>query len=320
MLVGRFPPLASIRAFEAAARLGSFTKAGRELGTSSASVSYHVRQLEAQIGVALFRRLPHRVELTEPGTMVAAEASKAFAALRASFARAAETEESRLSLSTLPTIGTSWLTPRLGLFRSLHPEIRLKLHLSDVAEDLTDGRFDAAIRNGDGRWPGLRTIPLFPSLFMPLCIPDLLDAACDLGDPAAPLAVPRLGRADWWQLWYRGQGHVSGPPPASFGTTLATEYLDVAAALAGHGIVIASPILFRNEIESGRLVPAHHFVAPAGRAFWFVYPVARQRSRKITLFRDWLCAEAAVACRASAELITRAGSVNFPSAPVTLSA
>ncbi|QAY79213.1 LysR substrate-binding domain-containing protein [Sphingosinicella sp. BN140058] len=309
MLGGRFPSLASIRAFESAARLGSFTKAGRELGTSSASVSYHVRQLEAQIGVALFRRLAHRVELTEPGEMVATEASKAFAALRASFVRAAEAEEGRLSLTTLPTIGTSWLAPRLGHFRTLHPEIQLELDLSDVPEDLAGGRFDAAIRNGDGRWPGLRAVPLFPSLFMPLCVPALLDAARSLGDPAAPLAVPRLGRADWWQLWYRSRGYDAGPPPGSYGTTLATEYLDVAAALAGHGIVIASPILFRSELESGRLIAAHDFVVPAGRAFWFVYPVARQRSRKIGLFREWLCAEAAAACAASADLIARAEKV-----------
>ena len=110
----RFPSLASIRAFEAAARLESFARAGQELGTSAASVSYHVRQLEEQIGVPLFRRHPHRVELTEPGAVVAREAMDAFAALRASFLRAADMDEARLSLTTLPTIGTSWLTPKLG--------------------------------------------------------------------------------------------------------------------------------------------------------------------------------------------------------------
>ena len=316
MLGSRFPSLASIRAFEAAARLGSFTKAGQELGTSSASVSYHVRQLETQIGVTLFRRLAHRVELTEPGAIVAEEASRAFTALRASFARAAETEEGRLCLTTLPTIGTSWLTPRLGLFRARQPDIRLELDLSDTAEDLSGGRFDAAIRNGDGKWPGLRATALFPSIFMPLCTPALREAARDIGDPFAPLPVPRLGRADWWQLWYRCQGFDAGPPASSYGTTLATEYLDVAAALAGHGVVVASPILFRSEIEAGRLVPAHAFVAPSGRAFWFVYPVARQRSRKIGLFRDWLCEQAAAARRESAEQIACAEAVARAMAPL----
>src|SRR5688572_30152888 len=118
LMVGdhRFPSLPSIRAFEAAARLGSFAKAAQELGTSAASVSYHVRRLEEQTGVPLFRRLPHRVELTEAGALVAQEATNAFTALRASFSRAVDLDQSRLTLTTLPTIGTSWLTPKLGRF------------------------------------------------------------------------------------------------------------------------------------------------------------------------------------------------------------
>lgn len=299
MLDRPLPSLAAIRAFEAAARLGSFTRAGSELGTSSASVSYHVRQLEAQIGVTLFVRHPHRVTLTEAGALIAEEAGKAFAGLRASFARAAEIDETRLSLTTLPTFGTSWLTPRLGLFRAAHPDILVELQVSEAAEDLTSGRFDVAIRNGDGRWPGLRTIELFPSLFMPLCVPALKEAAAGIADPRAALAVPLLGRPDWWTLWYQALGWEQGPLPERFGTSFSAEHLDVAAALAGHGVVIASPILFRTEIDLGRLVPAHDKVVPAGRAFWLSYPVSRQHNRKIALFRDWLCGEAAAAREAA---------------------
>src|SRR5687768_3108550 len=100
----RFPSLTSIRAFEAAARLRSFAKAAQELDTTSASVSYHVRRLEQQIGVALFVRHPNQVVLTEAGEIVAQEAMNAFAALRASFVKAAHADESRLSLTTLPTL------------------------------------------------------------------------------------------------------------------------------------------------------------------------------------------------------------------------
>jgi len=299
MLDRPLPSLAAIRAFEAAARLGSFTRAGSELGTSSASVSYHVRQLEAQLGVTLFQRHPHRVTLTEAGALIAEEAERAFAGLRASFARAAEIDEARLALTTLPTFGTSWLTPRLGLFRAAHPDIVVELDVSDTAEDLTTGRFDVAIRNGDGRWPGLRTIELFPSAFLPLCVPALKEAAAGIADPRAPLAVPLLGRPDWWTLWYQALGWEQGPPPSRFGTSFSAEHLDVAAALAGHGVVIASPILFRAEIDAGRLVPAHERLVPAGRSFWLTWPVSRQHSRKIALFRDWLVAEAADAREAA---------------------
>ena len=289
----RFPSLASIRAFEAAARLGSFAKAAQELDTTAASVSYHVRRLEQQIGVPLFVRQANHVALTESGEIVAREAMNAFAALRASFIRAVDADEARLSLTTLPTIGTSWLTPKLGKFRAKHPEILLGLDVSAIAEDLTAGRFDAAIRNGHGHWPGLRTTELLPSLFMPLCAPALKDAAAGLSDPRRRLDVPLLGRPDWWELWYRARGLEGTVSPDRFGTQLAHEHLDVAAAVAGHGIAIGSPILFRNELDAGRLIPAHDFIASDGRAFWLAYPVARQASRKIAKFGEWLCDEAA---------------------------
>jgi LysR family transcriptional regulator, glycine cleavage system transcriptional activator len=288
----RFPSLLAIRAFETAARLGSFARAAQELDTTAASVSYHVRRLEEQIGVRLFARYPQRVELTEPGQWVAREAINAFAALRASFIKATNLDEARLSLTTLPTLGTSWLTPKLGRFRTKHSEIALDIDLSPDAQDLSTGHFDAAIRNGHGRWPGLRTVELFPSIFMPLCAPALKDAAAGIADPRGPLNIPLLGRSDWWGLWYRSQGFDDVVLHGRFGTHLSAEYLDIAAAIAGHGIAIGSPILFRNEIEAGRLVPAHDAVAGDGRTFWFTCPVARQHSGKITRFRDWLCDEA----------------------------
>lgn len=288
----RFPSLSSIRAFEAAARLGSFAEASRELGTSAASVTYHVRQLEAQIGVPLFRRHPHKVELTDHGSLVAREAINAFAALRASFIKASDADETRLSLTTLPTLGTSWLTPKLGRFRAQRPDIALDVELSATAHDLTAGGFDAAIRNGHGHWPGLRAVRLFSSMFMPLCAPSLKEAVRGLANPSS-IEVPLLGRPDWWALWYETIGAREVPTPDRFGTNLSAEHLDVAAAIAGHGVAIGSPILFASELASGRLIPAHDAVATDGRAFWFTFPVVRQGSRKIVKFRDWLCEEAA---------------------------
>ena len=292
MLTDRMPSLWSIRAFEAAARHKSFATAARELGTSAASVSYHVRQLEKQIGVVLFRRHPHRVELTPAGELLAADTIGAFDVLRASFVKAAELNEARLSLTTLPTLGTSWLTPRLGKFRAQHPGIQIDLDLSADAQDLNSGHFDAAIRNGHGRWPGLRAAKLFPSIFMPLCAPALREAAAGLVDPRHALDVPLLGRPDWWALWYRALGDEEALPPGGFGINLATEHLDAAAAVAGHGITIGSPILFRSELEAGRLVVAHDQVVGDGRAFWLVYPAAQARHDKIKAFDRWLGEEA----------------------------
>jgi LysR family transcriptional regulator, glycine cleavage system transcriptional activator len=302
----RLPSLSAIRAFEAAARLGSFAKAAVELDTTSASVSYHVRRLEQQIGVQLFLRHAQCVELTVPGECVAREATQAFAALRASFIKAVDTDESCLSVTTLPTLGTTWLTPRLGKFRSLHPSITIELDVSVPAHDLTEGRFDVAIRNGHGQWAGLRSVELFPSIFMPLCAPALKEAARDIADPHAPLAVPLLGRPDWWTRWYRALGCVEDAPPGRFGTSLPTEYLDIAAAIAGQGIAIGSPILFRHDIVAGRLVPAHDFVATDGKSFWLAFPGAKEHRRKIVRFREWLCDEAADDLHAARDYVRRA--------------
>lgn len=299
MLSGRrFPSLVSIRAFEAAARLGGFAKAADELDTTAASVSYHVRRLEEQLGVRLFVRHAQRVELTDAGRTVAHEATAAFDALRASFIRAADIDAARLALTTLPSLGTSWLTPRLGAFRARHPELVVELDLSPEPQDLVGGRFDAAIRNGYGNWPGLRAVELFPSVFMPLCAPALLEAArIALARPGEASDVPLLGRPDWWALWHRARGSAQAPPPGCFGTTFSAEYLDIAAAVAGHGVAIGSPILFRAELDAGRLVPVHDFAATDGRRFWFACPVARDGHRKIVQFREWLCDEAADARR-----------------------
>jgi LysR family glycine cleavage system transcriptional activator len=301
----KLPSLSSIRAFEAAARAGSFAQAAAELGTTAASVSYHVRQLEKQIGLSLFRRHAQRVELTNTGAVIAREATNAFAALRASFVRAVEVDESRLALTTLPSFGASWLTPRLGAFRARHPHIALRIDVSGDAEDLNDGRFDGAIRNGHGKWPGMRAVKLLPSIFMPLCSPKLKGATAALANPRRALDVPLLGRPDWWTMWFRASGFPAGPSRDKFGTSLEHEYLDIAAAVAGQGIAIGSPLLFRAELDSGRLVPAHDLVSTDGRAFWWIYPAARGESRKIAAFGQWIAAEAAAARDAGAMFIRR---------------
>src|SRR5262245_28169898 len=164
----RMPSLLSIGAFEAAARHGSFAKAALELGTSAASVSYHIRQLETQVGAKLFRRLAQHVELTEAGLAAAESTIEAFGLLRSSFMRAADVDRASLKVTSLPTFGTSWLIPRLGDLKAKLPEVTVELDLSPEARDLIGDGYDIAIRNGHGRWPGLHSKFLFPSIFMPL--------------------------------------------------------------------------------------------------------------------------------------------------------
>jgi LysR family glycine cleavage system transcriptional activator len=313
------PSLASIRAFEAAARHGNFARAAAELGMTPASVSYHVRQLEKQIGMSLFERHAQRVTLTPSGAAIAPEATKFFSSLRATFVSAVDAFQSRLSLTALPTIGSSWLAPRLGRFRASHPDVAVEVDLSEIAEPLGTGKFDAAIRNGHGDWPGLRAHYLFPSVFMPLCAPALKEAARAIADPSKKLDAPLLGRPDWWARWYAALGMKNADLAGRFGTTFNAEYLDSAAAIAGQGIAIGSPILFADDIKAGRLVPAHDLVAADGRHFWFVYPVARGDTAKVATFRDWLLTEAEQAREAGERHLKMRGWCEAPKAPRSVS-
>ena len=266
-----------------------------------------MRQLERQIGVPLFQRHAQRVELTQAGALIAREAMNAFAALRASFVRAVDVDESRLALTTLPTFGTSWLTPRLGEFRKRHPGIALRSTSRAMPRTSNDGRFDAAIRNGHGRWPGMRAVKLLPSIFMPLCSPKLKAAAAALANPRRALDVPLLGRPDWWTMWYRARGFDAGPSRDKFGTQpRRTNTSTSPRPSPGRASRSARRCCSAREIDAGRLVPAHDFVGTDGRAFWFVYPAAREHSRKIAEFGKWIEEEAKAAREAGASFIRRA--------------
>jgi LysR family glycine cleavage system transcriptional activator len=303
----RMPSLISIGAFEAAARHASFAKAAAELGTSAASVSYHIRQLETQIGARLFRRLAQRVELTEAGLAAAESTIEAFALLRSSFSRAVDVDRSSLKITALPTFGASWLIPRLGDLKSRLPDVKVDVDLSPEPRDLIGDGFDIAIRNGHGRWPGLHSTLLFPSVFMPLCSSTLLPAVQDSQWPSAQSQIPLLGRQDWWAMWFKAFG-VDHQHESQF--RFADEHLDAAAAIAGHGITLGSPLLCRRDLEARRLVPAHPLVVSTGRSFWLTYLVSRRGTEKIARFADWILAEAAQEREMSGRWLDSAIAVN----------
>ncbi|HET8749398.1 MAG TPA: LysR substrate-binding domain-containing protein [Sphingomicrobium sp.] len=297
------PSLVSIGAFEAAARHGSFAKAAAELGTSAASVSYHIRQLEHQIGARLFRRMAQRVELTEAGAAAAGSTIEAFGLLRSSFQRAADVDRTSLRITALPTFGTSWLVPRLGQVKRTLPGVSVDVDLSAEARDLISGGFDVAIRNGHGQWRGLQSTFLFPSIFMPLCAPAVLIEVKDSAWPRPQSQIPLLGRQDWWEIWFKTLG-VDHACASQF--RFADEYLDAEAAIAGNGITLASPLLCRRDLEAGRLVPAHSLVVATGRSFWLIYPPSRRGVEKVARFADWISSEAETERRASKDWIEAA--------------
>src|SRR5512138_1146449 len=161
----KLPPLSAIRAFEAAARHGSFTRAADELGMTQAAVSYQVKLLEDRVSTPLFVRQPRRVVLSEAGKRLAPAVAEAFQLLNAAFANLRETDENVLSVTAVNTFCTNWLVPRLGTFQVAHPTIAVRLDASSRLVDFTREEIDIGIRAGKGKWPGLKAHPLFPVAF-----------------------------------------------------------------------------------------------------------------------------------------------------------
>jgi len=284
-------PLGSLRVFEAAARLGSFTRAAAELGMTQAAVSWQVRALEQRLGRPLFRRLPREVVLTPAGERLFRAASEAMNGLRSALTDLAGDGDSVLAVTSLPTFGSQWLAPRLGAFQIRHPSIAVRLEATSRVVDLLREDFDVAVRMGAGNWPGLVAHELFTPTLAPLCTPDLKARLGPLSGPEALLDAPRIGVAEEWARWFDAAGVKTDPvrhPAPRFAAD--TQVLEIASAMQGHGIALASPAFYAAELAAGRLVQLFDAVFPICSPYWLVYAEDRRRQRKIAAFRDWLLA------------------------------
>ncbi len=287
-------PLSAVRVFEAAARLGSFTRAAEELGITQAAVSWQVKALERRLDQALFQRLPREVVLTASGERLARAASEAVNVLRAAVSDLTETGEGVLSITTLQTLATQWLAPRIGAFQLAHPRLAVRLESSGRLVDLIHENVDVAIRSGEGEWPGMEAHYLFPSDQTPLCTPEVRARLGGLARPQDLLAAPRIGSGDEWATWFSLAGVAQSQAPVDPPRLMAdTQTLEIASALTGQGVALGSPIMFRSDIDSGRLVRPFAVTMSLGGGYWLVYPKDRRRSPKIAAFREWLLARAA---------------------------
>jgi LysR family glycine cleavage system transcriptional activator len=284
-------PLSAIRVFEAAARLGSFTRAADELGMTQAAVSWQVKALERRLDQMLFRRLPREVALTPAGERLARAASEAMSSLRAALSDISDSGEGVLSITTMQTFANQWLAPRLGAFQVAHPQIAVRLDTDNRVRDLLRGDADIAIRsNPVGEWPGMESLLLFPNAQTVLTTPQALAALGGHPRPEDLLDAPRVGSESEWATWFANAGVASAAPANGGPPRIAADnqVLEVAAALANGSIAIGSPVMFAPEIAAGRLVQPFEVYIERRGGYWLVYPKDRRRARKIAAFREWL--------------------------------
>ncbi|WGM37635.1 transcriptional regulator GcvA [Caulobacter sp. NIBR1757] len=288
----RLPPLSAVRVFEAAARHENFTAAAGELGMTQAAVSHQIRVLEDRLGQKLFRRERQRVILTEAGRRAALRAGRGLDEIEAAFAELRAEDDGALTISTTVTFANTWLAWRLGRFQVSHPDIAVRLSADNHLTDFAAGDIDVAIRLGDGNWPELATHRLVTVDFTPMCSPGFLAAhggTIALEDlPSLPLISPAEPS---WTQWLHEAGLSAAVARPLSGVHLDTQANEGHAAMAGQGIAILTPFLWRQDMADGRLTQLFPQTSTLGQAFWLVYPEHRRRSPKIRRFRDWLEAE-----------------------------
>ncbi len=293
-MMRRIPPLAAVRVFEAAARHLNFTVAAAELNMTQAAVSYQIRLIEERLGTALFIRARRGVTLTPAGRRAGTLVSAAFDMLDDAFAEVREETSTVLSITAMPSFAAGWLAPRIGGFQIAHPEIAVRLDASNQLLDLAASGYDAAIRAGRGDWPELKLDFLARVHFTPMCSPAFLERHQPLTRPEDLLALPRLSSdVDWWPIWFAAAGVDPAQLAERQRMLMDTQSIEAAAAVAGQGVALLTPMLWSGLVASGQLVRPFEQVAYDGVGYWLAIPEMRARLPKLRLFRDWILAEVA---------------------------
>jgi len=288
----RIPPLSAVRVFEAASRHMNFTAAANELGMTQAAVSYQVKLLEERLGVALFRRDGRGVQLTPAGERIQPQLERAFDALDGAFARLRAESESTMTVSTTQTFANTWLAWKLGGFQMENPGMAVRLIALDTITDFAKDEVDVAIRAGRGPWPGLVQHLLFQVYFTPMCSPHFLARHGGKIAPEDILKLPMISPNDvWWPHWLREAGVEVDESEIRPGVRLDVQAHEGHAAMAGQGVAMLTPFLWRNDIAQGRLVLLSDQLSTRGYGYWLVYPEERRSVPKIKRFREWLLQE-----------------------------
>ncbi|WP_314915596.1 transcriptional regulator GcvA [Pseudomonas helleri] len=292
-MASRLPSLNGLRAFECAARHMSFTQAAIELNVTQTAISHQIRRLETELGVPLFLRLKEGLALTQQGQCYLPGVRSAFAQLRRS-TDALLGARNTLTISTLVSLGSKWLLPRLASFRAAFPDIDVRVTASTDWVDLRKGGVDAAIRYGTGDWKGLHADGLMTDEIFPVCSPELLSGPTALKSPAdlarqTLLHISGVTDNDW-NLWLSA---ASQPVALASQSRLTFDLamLAVQAAIDGLGVCIGRSTYVDEDLKAGRLVAPFALRLKSEYGFYLVTPLETANDPKIVAFRTWLMAQ-----------------------------
>jgi LysR family glycine cleavage system transcriptional activator len=290
----QLPPLNSLKAFEAAARSESFTRAADELCVTQGAVSHQVKLLEATLGIKLFNRERQRLVITDAGREYLNVVRDAFDRIADGTERILRHQNAGvLTVSTSPDFAAKWLVNRLGRFAEAYPGIDLRVSATMHHIDFVREEVDVAVRHGDGNWSGLDAVRLCTEQLFPVCSPKLMGGRNRLAKPSDLLKTRLLHLDDSkaWSQWFDAAGVIDAE--TSRGLTLNRASMLIDAAVDGQGVALARTTLAAWDLISGRLIRPFDVGLKVTRTYWIVCPKATSTKPKVATFRDWLLAEAA---------------------------
>jgi LysR family transcriptional regulator of beta-lactamase len=285
-MIRPYLPLNGLRAFEAAARHSSFTKAAIELCVTPAALGHQVKALEERLGAPLFRRLPRGLALTDEGQALLPVLRDAFDRMAAALAPFDEGGRREIvSVGAVGTFAVGWLLPRLPAFAAEHPEVDARITTNNNRVDIAEEGLDFAIRFGDGAWHGTDAVLLFEAPLTPLCNPETARRLKRPEDLRGETLL-RSYRSGEWIAWLEAAGVA--PPPLT-GTVFDSAAAMVEAAMAGHGVALAPSSMFERPIGEGRLVrPFPEEVNVGG--YWLTRLKSKAPTPAMAAFQRWILA------------------------------
>ena len=288
------PSLSALVAFEASARLGSFTRAAEELNLTQGAISRQIKLLEDQLGITLFERVRQRIILTEGGAFYAGEIRQTLDRFAAATAQAMSfrTQGGVLRLGMLPTFGTRWLIPRLPDFIARNPSITINFssHIRQV--DFQRDILDAAIHFGEPHWPGVILEKIMGEELIPVASSKLVKRE-KIRKPADLARIVLLGlstRPTAWKTFYEHVGLGAVEPMSEL--VFEQFAMVMQAAVAELGVALVPKVLVQQELDAGTLVPLFDQSITDNKAYFFAYPQERTNYPPLVAFRDWLLEQA----------------------------
>lgn len=285
----RLPPLNSLKCFEAAGRLLSFTNAARELNVTQAAISHQIKVIEEFLGVALFDRLPRRLVLTEQGKSLLPEVIEAFDKVSLAIgALSREQYSNMLSVRLGTSFAAKWLSPQLKYFWLQYPEIDLCLYHANAAVDFEREQIDIAVTYGKGDWEGVVADLLLSLDFFPVCSPAFMhnDKPLTNIDNLRYYTLMHDASYECWHDWIK-LAQVEGIR-ADKGTIIDDTNVLIQAAIDGQGIALGSTAFLQDHLDSGRLVKPFDIDLVNDFSYFVVCPESHLQNPAVRAFKEWL--------------------------------